>query len=196
MMGASLAMARPPSDVATDAQAALLEACARGDREAFASLFEAWKGRVYSLALHLSGEPAEAADVTQEVFLKLLTRVGQFRADARFSTWLHRVTVNTHLDRRRARRRFVALEPGDRAFAAAASQEGALERAETRRVVALAVARLGPKLRVPLVLRYVSDLSYDEIAAVLGVSVGTVGSRLSRALSALGRELGALGERP
>jgi RNA polymerase sigma-70 factor (ECF subfamily) len=84
---------RPP-EAAADLEG-LLPACREGDRAAFARLFEACKDRVYALALHLSNDPFEAGDVTQEVFLKLLTRVSQFREEARFTTWLHRVVVNT-----------------------------------------------------------------------------------------------------
>jgi len=159
--------------------AELIEACARGDREAFARLFDSWKDRVYALALRLTGRPSEAADVTQEVFLKLLTRMPQFRADARFSTWLHRIVVNTFLGRRRSWGR----EAPAREAAADGEREAA--RADTARRVARGVAGLDPALRVPLVLRFAGGLSYEEIAAVLELPMGTVASRLSRALRAL-----------
>lgn len=168
----------------------VLEACGRGDREAFACLFEASKDRVYNLALRLSGDPSEAADVTQDVFLKLLTRVGQFRGGARFETWLHRVVVNVFLDRARARRRLVPLEGSVRSDPGPEPDRDA-QRAETARLVARGVAGLDEKLRLPLVLRFVGGLSYDEIAAVLDLPMGTVASRLSRALRELAASLPA-----
>ena len=169
----------------------LLQACGRGDREAWARLFDECKDHVYSLALHLSGDATEAADIAQEVFLKVLTRLHQFRARAQFSTWLHRVVVNTFLDRRRAARRLVPLERAAVPPAATVPLEEALRRADTARLVARSVRALPLKLRVPLVLRFVAGLSYDQIADVLGVPPGTVASRLSRALEALARALPA-----
>jgi RNA polymerase sigma-70 factor (ECF subfamily) len=166
---------------------ALLEACARGDRVAFGALYEATRDRVYCLALRLSGDSAEAADLTQEVFLKLLTRVAQFRGGARFTTWLHRIVVNMFLDRRRTARPLVPLAAVSAAGPCATERNAS--QAETARLLAAGIAGLEPTLRVPLVLRFVSGLSYEEIAAVLEVPMGTVASRLSRALRALARAL-------
>jgi RNA polymerase sigma-70 factor (ECF subfamily) len=169
----------------------LIAACQRGDREALAALFESFKDRVYSLALHLSGDPHEAGDVAQDVFLKLLTRLGQFRRDARFTTWLYRVVVNTFLDGRRARSRLVSLDdnPAPPWAVHPPGQERELLRAERARRVAAAVARLPAGQRAALVLRYGTGLSYEAIAETLGLSAGTVASRLSRALQGLAREL-------
>src|SRR5437660_12681140 len=87
-----------------------IAACRRGDREALRVLFEAYKDRVYSIAIYsLGGDETTAADVTQQVFLKLMTRIGQFRGESEFTTWLHRLVVNTCLDERRKQRRFVPL---------------------------------------------------------------------------------------
>ena len=154
---------------------------------AFGRLFEASKDRVYSLALRLTGNPSEAADLTQEVFLKLLTRLSQFRSDARFSTWLHRIVVNAFLDRRRSTRRMVALT--EATPTGAGSGERDAQRRETARLLAEGVAGLEPTLRVPLVLRFVAGLSYEEIAEVLEMPLGTVASRLSRALRVLAASL-------
>src|SRR5688500_16191660 len=87
----------------------LLAACCAGDREAFASLFDLCRDRVYSVALRMCGDPAAAADVTQDGFMKLPTRLPQFDARAAFSTWLYRIVVNTAIDDRRRRRRIVPL---------------------------------------------------------------------------------------
>lgn len=165
----------------------LLEACQRGERDAFARLFEAYKDRVYAVALRLSGDPVEAADITQDVFLKLLTRLHQFRSEARFGTWLYRVVVNTFLDGRKARRPSVPFDE-DHVGAAGVAAPGhgdSAAHADLER----ALARLGSRFRAPLVLRYVAGLSYAEIAQTLQLSPGTVASRISRGLRDLGRDL-------
>lgn len=71
----------------------LIAACQRGEREAFRELFELYQHRVYSVALHYSGEPGAARDITQQVFLKLFTRIGQFRGQSEFTTWLYRLVA-------------------------------------------------------------------------------------------------------
>jgi RNA polymerase sigma-70 factor (ECF subfamily) len=161
-----------------------------GDRGAFGILVERHQRRAYNLALRMLGGEDDARDATQEAFLTALRKLASFRGDAAFSTWLHRVTVNACYDllRRSARAPLTARgdeprpEPGppapDHAEATAASVD--LHRA---------LLRLPPDHRAVLVLHDVQDLSYEEVARVLGVPVGTVKSRLHRARVALGREL-------
>jgi RNA polymerase sigma-70 factor (ECF subfamily) len=170
---------------------ALVDACRRGDREAVAALFETCKDRVYSLALHLTDDPSEAGDITQDVFVRLLRRIDQYRGDARFTTWLYRVVVNVFLDRRKAHRRWAALDEGLLAARASAepSPETLLIRSQEQQRLAQRVAALPVKLRTPLVLRYGPGLSYGQIAETLGVREGTVASRLNRALKLLERQL-------
>ena len=188
-MESQAAMSERPID------AALIAACQRGDREAFRLLFEAYKDRVYSVALYFfGGDAAQAADVTQQVFLKLFTKIAQFRAEAEFTTWLYRLTTNACVDEQRKRRRLTQF---DEAAAPARVQRGtAQEERHARREVAervqTAVAELKPKLRVAILLKYFEGLSYEEMAAVLGCSKGTVASRLNRGHKALARRLGHL----
>ncbi|MDT5272222.1 MAG: polymerase sigma-70 factor, subfamily [Acidobacteriota bacterium] len=171
---------------------AVIEACKQGDRDAFRRLFERHKDRVYSIALYFfGGDEATAADVTQQVFLKLFTRIRQFQGESEFTTWLYRLTTNVCVDEHRKRRRvqqfgeFVEVpEPG-----AGRTQEDRLARAEVARSVKRAVAALKPKLRVVMLLKYFEELSYEEIAGVLGLSKGTVASRLNRGHKALARKL-------
>lgn len=88
----------------------VIVACQRGDRDAFRLLFEAYKNRVYSIALYFfGGDEALAADVTQQVFLKLFTRITQFRSESEFTTWLYRVSKNTCVDEQRKSRRFLTF---------------------------------------------------------------------------------------
>lgn len=170
----------------------VIAACQRGDRDALRLLFEAHKDRVYSIAIYsLGGDEAAAADVTQQVFLKLITRIGQFRGDAEFTTWLYRLVVNSCLDERRKQKRFVPLAEFTLTSKTRrqASQAERFARREMSGQVQQAITELKPKLRLPILLKYVEGLSYEEIAAVLGCSKGTVASRLNRAHKALARRL-------
>jgi len=174
----------------------LLEACRQGDREALRVLFDATKDRVYSIAFWYCGDAASAKDVSQEVFLKLCARIGQFRGDADFGTWLYRLVVNTCIDERRRRRRMVPLMKAEarRQITGLGPQEHLFARHQRSEAVHVALAQLSPKLRLPIVLRYLEELSYEEIAAVLGCGKGTVASRLSRGHRELARRLAALRE--
>jgi len=189
----------------------LIEACRQGDREAFRQLFETHKDRVWSIALRFTGDDATARDITQQVFLKLFTTIGQFRRDAGFATWLYRLVVNACLDEQRRQRRFLSLD-FLRAGAGAGDsrdeddvemeiedlkqtgrpQEEMFSRIEISQAVNMAVAELKPKLRIAILLKYFEELSYEEMAEVLGCSTGTVASRLNRGHKELARKLAHL----
>jgi RNA polymerase sigma-70 factor (ECF subfamily) len=172
----------------------IIAACKQGDRAAFHSLFELYKDKVYSIAFHYGNDEAMARDVTQQVFLKLFTSITQFREDSGFSTWLYRVVVNACTDEQRKRRRFVPFSPEIevKKMSTKGSQEAAVHRRQVADSVRGAIAELSPKLRLPILLKYVEDLSYDEIAATLGCSIGTVSSRLNRGHKALAQKLAHL----
>jgi len=162
----------------------IIESCRLGDRDAFRALYDLYKDRVYSISLYyLRGDAVLASDVTQQVFLKLMTSIGQFRGDAEFSTWLYRLVVNACMDAGRSRALSAELA-SDRsrleAFAAPAPQEEDYERAQRAKSVRTAVSALPPKFRIAVLLRYFDDLSYEQMAEALGCSMGTVASRLSR----------------
>lgn len=168
----------------------VLDGCRRGDPAAQRRVFDRYADRVHSIALHfLRGDEAGAKDVTQEVFVKVFRAAPTFRADARLSTWLYRITANACLDELRRRRRLVLfgdLPPAlDRPAPAGEPREDGAE-------IAAAVGRLSPKLRLTVTLRYFEDLSYDEIAQALDCTPGTVASRLHRAHAILARDLGHL----
>jgi RNA polymerase sigma-70 factor, ECF subfamily len=169
----------------------VIEACQQGDPEAFAVLFEAHRDKVYSIALRFSGDPAAALDIAQEVFVKLLARIRDFRKGARFETWLYRVVVNTCLDHHKRTRRLLPLleEVLDAIRPRRETALTDLLRLEARDTVQKAVAGLSPEHRVVVVLRYTEELSYEEIAEVLNCSRGTVASRLNRAHKILERKL-------
>jgi RNA polymerase sigma-70 factor (ECF subfamily) len=172
----------------------IIEACKQGDRDAFHHLFEAHKDRVYTIAFHYSGDAAMAHDVTQQVFLKLFTSINQFQENSQFTTWLYRIVANTCTDEHRKRRRFVPFSPEIevKTMVGKATQEETYQRRQVADSVRGAIAELTPKLRLPILLKYVEGLSYDEIAESLGISIGTVSSRLNRGHKMLARKLGHL----
>ncbi len=172
-----------------------LEACRRGDREALRALYDAYKDRVYSIAYYfLRGDHAAAADVTQQVFLKLMTGLGKYHGGSAFSTWLYRTVINACIDSRRRVSRLTAVAP--ETLQAIVDPQASLDEAiaadERARTIRDAIAALPPKLRAPVLLRYVSDLDYPEIAAALNCSIGTVSSRLHRAHRLLADRLAPL----
>jgi RNA polymerase sigma-70 factor (ECF subfamily) len=185
----------------------LIAACQRGDREAFRQLFEAYQGRVWSIAVHFTGEDGAARDITQQVFLKLFSAIRQFRHEASFTTWLYRLVANVCLDEQRRGRRFISFdfwrrddEEDEQSVLdwqqaqqfQHGSQEEHYTQVEIAAAVKAAVKELSPPIRLTVLLKYFEDLSYDEIARVLGCSPGTVASRLNRGHKALATRLAHL----
>lgn len=175
----------------------VIEACQQGDRDAFQCLFEAYKDKVFSIAVYSSGgDRTLAEDVTQQIFLKLFTAIRQFRGDSEFTTWLYRLVVNACLDERRRRRRWLPWETGTTVAMNNVSdkkpQERLYARLEVTEAVRVAIGELKPKFRLPILLKYVEGLSYEEIADVMGCSKGTVASRLNRGHSQLAKRLSHL----
>jgi RNA polymerase sigma-70 factor (ECF subfamily) len=173
----------------------VIEACQQGDRAAFQLLFETYKDKVFSIAVYSSGgDRSVADDVTQQIFLKLFTAIRQFRGDSEFTTWLYRLVVNACLDEKRRRRRLVPWgetvamrNPSEKK-----PQEKQYARLEVAEAVREAIGELKPKFRLPILLKYIEGLSYEEIASVMGCSKGTVASRLNRGHSQLAKRLSHL----
>jgi RNA polymerase sigma-70 factor (ECF subfamily) len=165
----------------------LVEACRRGD------LFEAYKDKVYSIALRFCGDESLAMDIAQDVFVKLFSSMSDFRGESAFSTWVYRLVVNCCLDQRRRTWRLVPI--ADDLLAVLRAPADSLDRmlhSEMRQRVQAAVEKLSPDLRMAVVLRYTEGLSYEEMAEVLGCATGTVASRLNRAHKMLERRLACL----
>jgi RNA polymerase sigma-70 factor (ECF subfamily) len=175
--------------------AAIIEACRSGDRDAFRALYDAYKDRVYSIVLYFfHGDAAVASDVTQHIFLKLITNIGQYRGDAEFSTWLHRLVVNACMDSVRRRKPEIVPERARmEAIAGSDSPEQDYERAQMAKSVQAAVASMPAKFRIAVLLRYFEDLSYEQMSKALQCSMGTVASRLNRGHKMLAEKLKELG---
>ena len=194
---------KPPisSNPEPDAQAdaALIARARSGDRTAFDELIVRYQDRVYSMALRMLGHREDALDVAQEVLVTVFKTLERFEEKARFSTWLYRVTINRCRDELRRRgtvkhTRPASLDtltrsddegrPADPPAREASPAESAVAR-ETQEFVAQAIGELPDDAREVLVMRDVEDLSYEEIAGVLEIPVGTVRSRLNRARTLL-----------
>lgn len=165
---------------------------ARGDAEAFRQLVEAYQTPAYRLAARMCG-PDSAEDVTQEAFLAAWRALPEFRGDCRFSTWLYRLVSNAAIDclRREKKHRDTGdvddLELPD----GGPSPQEQAERSDTRDAVRRALDRLSPEHRQVLLLRFMQELDYGEIARALDISEGTVKSRINRAKSKLREVLAA-----
>jgi RNA polymerase sigma-70 factor (ECF subfamily) len=187
----------------------LVEGLREGSERSYEDLIGRFQQPVYTLALRLLNDQSEASDVVQEVFLKVFRNIGSFRGQSTLKTWIYRITVNeAHNARRwffRHRRREVELDTNpeearnwkeiipDRSRS---PFEVAFER-EQHVMIEAALEKINPIFREAVVLRDITDLAYEEIAEVLGVSLGTVKSRILRGREALRDELaGSLKKRP
>src|SRR5262249_37345290 len=155
-----------------------------GGLRAFEELVRTHQHRVYGLALRMLGSPAEAQDVAQEAFLRAHRGLGEFRGDARLSTWLYAIVSRLCLNRLAGTERRLARD-GEEALARLADTgpgpDQALERGELEEALPRAIGELPDERRIAILLRDVEGLTYEEIAEILELPLGTVRSRLHRA---------------
>jgi RNA polymerase sigma-70 factor (ECF subfamily) len=179
----------------------LARALREGSEEAYEALLTRFQQPVYSLALRLLNEQSDASDVVQEVFLKVFRNIGSFRGQSSLKTWIYRITVNeAHNARRwffRHRRREVDLDVDPEESRglkevipdSSRSPFDVVFDRERHLMIEEALGRINPIFREAVVLRDLADLSYEEIADVLSVSLGTVKSRILRGREALREQL-------
>ena len=179
----------------------LVEGLRSGEESAYETLIARFQQPVYNLVYRLLDDPSETSDVVQEVFLKVFRSVGSFRGNSSLKTWVYRIAYNEAWNHRRwftrHKRQEVGLEqedgsslcfrdllpdPGRSAFDLVSDHE-------THALIEEALQDLNPAFRAAVVLRDIEDLSYEEIAEVLGVSLGTVKSRILRGREALRKEV-------
>ncbi len=180
-----MALATAPLVVPSDEQ--LLARWAKGDRIALEEIFRRYRGVAYRVTYRLLGHEADALDAVQEGFVKALTHLRAFQGRSSFKTWLLRVVTNAALDlgRQRGRRELVSMDSlahvqREEIEPAAPNQHpaGGLERQDLRAQLQEALAKLPEAQRRTFVLHAEAELSYREVADVLGISIGTVMSRL------------------
>ena len=158
-----------------------------GDREAFGELVEQYRDNVYRLAYRMCGNAYDADEAAQEAFVAAWRALPNFRGDAKFSTWLYRLTTNAAIDVMRREKRHQTVGDGEMIEVAddADSPQETVERTEQQEAVQKALATLSEEYREVLLLRYMEELDYAEIAEVLQLPSGTVKSRINRAKAAL-----------
>lgn len=165
----------------------------RGDSEAFGDLVAETQGRVYNLAFSVLGKHEEAQDMTQEIYLRVWRALPNFRGEARFGTWLHRIAINTCLNRCRQLRAQLYVVDNEDALKRLSDPEGepvaVILDKEQKAWLWAAVRRLPSKYRLVITLFYQEQLSYKEIAERLSLPLGTVKSHLNRARRALAKSL-------
>ena len=169
----------------------LVRAAAGGDESAFGELVRLYENKAYHLALRMCGNAEDAADVAQDAFLAAWRGLPAFRGEAGFSTWLYRLVSNAaidHLRKTKHQRGNVSLDDEELNLDAPDSAPGPQESAEGKELQLLVqdgLMELGDDHRAVLVMREVQGLSYEEIAGKLGIDLGTVKSRISRARTSL-----------
>lgn len=168
-----------------------------GDTPAFGVLVERHQTRVYNVALRVLGNAEDARDATQDAFLSALRKLGSFRGDAAFTTWMHRVTVNACYDLLRKQRRQpvlrLATEDGEPLPETGPPQPDHADASAGTIDAERALAQVPEEFRITLVLADLQDLPYEQIAKILDVPVGTVKSRVHRGRLALARAMGLEG---
>lgn len=184
----------------------LVARCQKADVAAFDEIVARYKGRIYGYLYRMTGNAEDAEDITQEVFVRMYTSIGSFRAEASLSAWLFRIAGNLAVDAfRRAKNRRILVRSLDGEVAADVGDENAfvtrdvpdwsrepmtlLARAESGAQIQTALEKLPPRLRSAVVLCDIEGLSYEDIAVVERIPLGTVKSRIFSARAALRKRL-------
>ena len=188
-----------------DADLQLVRLVQRGNRHAFDLLVKKYQYKVAGIAQRFAANPADAQDIAQESFIKAYRAMESFRGESAFYTWLYRITVNTAKNfvvKNAGRGISVDVDTpdieaydGSERLHQGDNPENILESSDVKRVIKEALQSLPDDLRQAITLREIDDMSYDEIADVMGCPGGTVKSRISRAREIINRKLTESGER-
>lgn len=174
----------------------LLEKAKAGDVSAFEELIESYQKKIYNLSYRIIGNYDDAADMAQEVLIRIFRSIASFKGQSSFSTWIYRITTNVCLDeiRRKKNKKIISLdeeirmEDGEikrQIMSDDLQPDAVAEQEELRSIVSNAINSLPDDHRLVITLRDIQGLSYDEISTVLDCPIGTVKSRISRARLAL-----------
>ena len=161
-----------------------------GDRDAFNELMRIHEDRVFSVCLRIMGDREKALDATQETFLTLFRKAGQFKGESALGTWIYRIAVNTCYDQLRKAKRRPSEHLPDHVDPSDPSAEDAMESAALRPDIEEALDALPPEFRSAVVLSDLEGLSMPETASALGIPIGTVKSRVFRGRRLLAKKLG------
>lgn len=171
----------------------LIKKAQKGDADAFEKIISEYQNVVYSVAYRYADNAEDAADMSQEIFLKMFRNINTFQFKSKLSTWIYRVATNTCIDlvkKTKNGRNTYSIDDGyensdgETKFNEIADDSSqpdiAVENGEIRDVINMAISRLSDDYRLVIILRDIQGLSYDEISEIVGCSVGTVKSRISR----------------
>lgn len=170
---------------------ALVERCLRGDRNALGELVKQYERPIYNAAYRILGNPDDAADVAQVVFLKVFERLDQYDPRYKFFSWIYRIAINESINQKSRGRNEESLE--DDRFAGSSRAEDALEAEQLSHVIQAGLMALQEDYRVVVVLRHFSELSYRDISDVLHIPEKTVKSRLYSARQVMKARLNEMG---
>ncbi len=176
----------------------LIKQCLNGDQAAYDFLVERYQHKIYNLTYRYTGNPTDAADLTQETFLKAYLALSGFRRESSFSTWLYHIAVNICRDeyRKKKRKKNLSLEELQEQgsnpeifISEQGNPEESILSSDTQRLVQNCLNQLSEEHRLILILREIKGLPYEEISQCLGCSLGTIKSRLNRARKALKQKI-------
>jgi len=201
---AAARQARPRATLSAE-ERGLIERCKRGDMAAFNDLVRRYEKQVYNFAYRLTGNYDDANDVAQDAFLRVFNAIGSFRGDASFSTWLFRITTNVFLDERKRAKshpqtsldEYLELDESSVARQIedpAPTPAAVLEESERAQILQKAIGGLPEYQRSMVILYHGQQKSYEEIAEIMDLPIGTVKSRLNRARLALKEKLSGIRE--
>jgi RNA polymerase sigma-70 factor, ECF subfamily len=179
-----------------------IKAIKKGDQNAYAEIVEIYKNKVYQLCYRMLGNRHEAEDVAQEAFIRAYVNIHTYNPNMKFSSWLYRIATNLSIDRIRKKKPDFYLDAEvsgtdgltmySQLAATEASPEDVLESLELQETVQKAILKLPEKYRSVIVLKYIEELSLQEISEILDLPVGTVKTRIHRGREALRKQLGHL----
>ena len=180
----------------------LVDRVCSGDQAAFHELVGRYKKKIFYLAYDITGDHQEAEDISQEVFMKMYRSLKTFRRDAKMSSWLYQITVNTSIDslRKKSSKPARSIDEFDPSFVQAELPAGgsgayalnpvlSTESAQIQEHISQALKKISARERTVFVMRHYNDLKLHEIAEILNITIGTVKSLLFRAIKKLRKEL-------
>ena len=168
----------------------LISRCKNNDVDAFEELISNYENKIYNLCNYMLKNKEDALDASQEVCLKIYRSISKFKGDSKFSTWVYRITYNTCMDFIKKRKDEISFdEVTNFELQREARTDEIIESKELKLEIKKSILKLSNDFRTMIILRDVNGLSYQEIADILSIEVGTVKSRLNRAREALRNEL-------
>ena len=156
--------------------------CQKGNHDAFRQIYEAYQQQIYGLAFRYTNDSEESLDITQEIFMRIFLRIGNFRNECSFDTWVYRVSVNAIISAIRKNKDHTLFDEEIMEFSDSSAQADIqLESQETEHYIKCAIAKLPESLRMPFILVVQEQRTYADVADILEINISAVRMRVSRA---------------